>query len=339
MTEPEISKLKNILLKKGNAVVIMHTQPDGDAVGSALGFMHYLTHYGYNIKVITPNAFPDFLKWMPGSKSIIDFKKTSSIAIQAVRNAGFIICVDFNALKRIDELGKEVSKSKAFKLNIDHHPQPEAFADVAFHKTEASSTAELIFDFMSEMGDAKKLNKAIANCLYAGIMTDTGSFHYASTTAHTHEVVAQLIKKGAENARIHRLINDNNREKKVRLTGYSIYEKMKIFPEFSTGFITLTLSELKQFDFKEGDTEGLVNVPVSVKGISFSALFTERENGDGIRMSFRSKKNFDVNLFARKHFEGGGHKNAAGGKSPLSMDETIIKFLGLLAEYKDELMK
>jgi phosphoesterase RecJ-like protein len=229
-----------------------------------------------------------------------------------------------------------VNKSKAFRLVIDHHPEPENFADLVFHDAGASSTAELVYDFITILGDNKKINKDIANCLYAGIMTDTGSFRFASTTPHTHDVVAQLMRHGAEATKIHRFIDDNNRDIRLRLLGYAVLEKMKIFPDFATGFITLTQSELKRFDYKDGDTEGLVNEPISVKGIVFSALFTEQADGE-IKISFRSKDKFDVNQFARKHFNGGGHMNAAGGRSELSMDETILQFLTLLSEYKQEL--
>ena len=219
---------------------------------------------------------------------------------------------------------------------VDHHPQPENFADIAFHDSKGSSTAELVYDLITQLGDNKKIHKDIANCLYAGIMTDTGSFRFASTTPHTHDVVAQLMRHGAEATKVHRFIDDNNRDIRLRLLGYAVLEKMKIFPDFATGFITLTQSELKRFDYKDGDTEGLVNEPISVKGIVFSALFTEQKDGE-IKISFRSKDKFDVNQFARKNFNGGGHVNAAGGRSDLSMDETILKFLNLLSEYKKEL--
>jgi len=316
--------------------IIMHRSPDGDAVGSSLAMKHYLEKSGHSVSVLSPNAYPDFLKWMPGNKSVIDFEKTPVPANQAIAKADIIVFLDFNSLKRIGDLDKAVKKSKAFRLIIDHHPEPENFADITFHDSGASSTAELVYDFITMLGDNKKIHKDIANCLYAGIMTDTGSFRFASTTPHTHDVVADLMRHGAEATKIHRFIDDNNRDIRLRLLGYAVLEKMKIFPDFATGFITLTQSELKRFDYKEGDTEGLVNEPISVKGIVFSALFTELKDGE-IKISFRSKDKFDVNKFARKHFNGGGHLNAAGGRSDLSMDETILKFLNLLSEYKIEL--
>jgi phosphoesterase RecJ-like protein len=336
LTDKEILKIKELLGSPIKVAILMHKSPDGDAVGSSLGVKHYLEKYGHTVSVISPNSYPEFLKWMPGTRSVTDFEKTPSLANQAIKSADLIIFLDFNSLKRIEDLEKEVKKSKAFRLIIDHHPQPDKFADIGFHDSGASSTAELVYDFITLLGDNKKIHKDIANCLYAGIMTDTGSFRYASTTAHTHDVVAGLMRHGAEITKIHRFIDDNNRDIRLRLLGYAVLEKMKILPEFATGFITLTQSELKRFDYKDGDTEGLVNEPTSVKGIVFSALFTETKDGE-IKISFRSKDKFDVNQFARKHFNGGGHVNAAGGKSDLSMDETILQFLNLLSEYKKEL--
>ncbi len=336
MTDKELIKIKEILGTPCKVTIIMHKSPDGDAVGSSLGVKHYLEKSGHKVNVISPNSYPEFLKWMPGTRSVIDFEKTPAPANMAIKSADVIVFLDFNSLSRIGDIDKIIKKSKAFRLVIDHHPQPENFADIAFHDPTASSTAELVYDFITLLGDNKKIHKDIANCLYAGIMTDTGSFRFASTTAHTHDVVAGLIRHGAEANKIHRYIDDNNRDIRLRLLGYAVLEKMKILPELSTGFITLTQSELKRFDYKEGDTEGLVNEPTSVKGINFSALFTELKDGE-IKISFRSKDKFDVNQFARKHFNGGGHVNAAGGKSDLSMDETILQFLNLLSVYKEEL--
>ena len=336
LNEKEYLKVREALSVPSKVAIIMHKSPDGDAMGSSLGMKHYLEKLGHTVSVISPNTYPDFLKWMPGNKSVIDFEKTPAPANQAIIKADLIVFLDFNSLKRIGDLDKAVKKSDAFRLVIDHHPQPEKFADISFHDAGASSTAELVFDFISMLGDSTKIHKDIANCLYAGIMTDTGSFRFASTTPHTHDVVADLMRHGAEATKVHRFIDDNNRDIRLRLLGYAVLEKMKIFPDFATGIITLTQSELKRFDYKDGDTEGLVNEPISVKGIVFSALFTEQKNGE-IKISFRSKDKFDVNQFSRKHFNGGGHVNAAGGRSDMSMDETIIEFLNLLSEYKKEL--
>jgi len=336
VTEQELLKLKELISTPQKVAIIMHKSPDGDAIGSSLGFGQFLKKMGHDVTVLSPNVFPEFLKWMQGAKDILTYDKKPSESVAAIRNADLIACLDFNGLCRIDELGVEVAKSGALILMVDHHPQPDPFADIAFHSTAASSTAELVFDLIEKLDEKKKITKNIANCLYAGIMTDTGSFRFSSTTTHTHYVVAELMERGAEVSRVYQLVNDTNRESRLKLIGFSLLEKMKILPEFSTGFIALTQSELKRFDYRDGDTEGLVNEPLSVKGVSFAALFTEK--GDGIiRISFRSKDKFDVNKFARAHFEGGGHVNAAGGMSELSMDETILKFLTLLSPYKAEL--
>lgn len=336
MTEQELLKLKEMISEPQKVAIVMHKSPDGDAVGSSLGLAHFLKKFGHTVSVLSPNVFPDFLKWMQGAKDILTYDKKPSEAVAAIRHADVVFCLDFNSLKRIDELGVEVAKADAVIVMIDHHPQPEPFADIAFHNTKASSTAELVFDLIELLDEKKKINKTIANCLYAGIMTDTGSFRFSSTTTHTHFVVAELMERGAENSKVYQFVNDTNREQRLRLIGFSMLEKMKILPEFSTGFIALTQSDLKRFDYKDGDTEGLVNEPLSVKGVGFAALFTEKADGI-IRISFRSKDKFDVNKFARAHFEGGGHLNAAGGMSELSMDETIIKFLSVLSSYKAEL--
>jgi phosphoesterase RecJ-like protein len=337
VTTQDIQKLKKFLAEPRKIAIIMHKGPDGDAIGSSLGLYHFLLKFKHKVSVISPDSYPDFLKWMQGTKDIIDYSKSASEALKAIRTAELIFCLDFNALKRIDDLGKEVAKSKALKVLIDHHPQPENFANFVLHSVQASSTGELVFDFIEMMGGKEKINRAIANCLYAGIMTDTGSFAFSSTSIHTHEVAAELMRRGAETTRVHQLINNNNRESRLRLFGYSLLEKMKILPEYATGFIALTQSDLKRFDYKDGDTEGLVNEPLSIKGVAFSALFTEKANDEGIKISFRSKGKFDVNLFARAHFNGGGHMNASGGSSDLSMDETISKFIELLVSYKDQL--
>jgi phosphoesterase RecJ-like protein len=232
-------------------------------------------------------------------------------------------------------LGAEVAKSKAFKMIIDHHLQPEDFADYMLHSIQACSTCELIYDFIHLMGDKKFLTKEIANCLYTGIMTDTGSFRYPSTTAKTHRIIAELITAGAENAVIHDLIYDNNSEGRLKLLGYCLAEKLTVVKELQTAYFALGQHDLKQFDYQKGDTEGVVNYALSIKDVRFSAFFVER---DGIiKISFRSKGKFDVNLFARNHFSGGGHANAAGGMSALSLPATIAKFVALLPEYKKQL--
>jgi phosphoesterase RecJ-like protein len=335
LTPTEIKKVKAFLSKPKNIVIVTHWSPDGDAMGSSLGLYNYLTGKKHNVQVITPNDYPSFLSWLPGNKKVIDFSINAKPAISKVAKADFIFCLDFNSLKRIDLLGAEVARSAAFKMIIDHHLQPEDFADYMLHSIQACSTCELIYDFIQLMGDKKKITKEIANCLYTGIMTDTGSFRYPSTTAKTHRIIAELITAGAENAAIHDRIYDNNTEGRLKLLGYCLAEKLTVLKELETAYFALGQDDLQQFDYKKGDTEGVVNYALSIKEVRFSAFFVER---DGIiKISFRSKGKFDVNLFARRHFSGGGHANAAGGMSALSLPETIAKFVALLPDYKKQL--
>lgn len=335
MTSAEIKKVKALLSKPKNIVIVTHWSPDGDAMGSSLGLYNYLLQKKHNVQVITPNDYPSFLNWLPGNKKVIDFSVNGKAALAKIKKAEFIFCLDFNSLKRIDLLGEEVAVSDAPKMIIDHHLQPEDFADFLLHTTHASSTCELIYDFIELMGDKKKLTKEVADCLYTGIMTDTGSFRYPSTTAKTHRVVAELIQAGARNGDIHRLVYDNNTQSRLKLLGYCLGEKLNVIEEYSAAYFSLDQQDLDKFNYKKGDTEGIVNYPLSIKTVQFSAFFVER---DGIiKISFRSKGKFDVNKFARNHFNGGGHANAAGGMSNLSLKETIAKFVDVLPAYKKQL--
>ena len=336
MNLKQVIEIKELLSEPQNIVIVTHWSPDGDAMGSSLGLYNYLLKKKHKVTVITPNDYPAFLFWLPGNKRVIDFTVNTKAAKKAVAKANVVFCLDFNSLKRIDDLGDEVAKSKAIKCVIDHHLQPEDFADYLFSDIKACSTCELIFDFIELMGDKKLINKDISNCLYTGIMTDTGSFRFPSTTAKTHHIIAELVEAGAENAAIHSRIYDDNTEDKLRLLGFCLAEKLTVLKEYGTAFFSLRDDELKRFNYKKGDTEGIVNYALSIEGIHFSAFFVERD--DEIKTSFRSVGKFNVNLFARKHFNGGGHANAAGGMSDLSLDETIIKFISLLPEYKKGLV-
>ncbi len=335
MNSSQVKEVKSLLNKPQNIVIITHWSPDGDAMGSSLGLYNYLIQKKHKVTVVTPNDYPYFLFWLPGNKKVIDYSLKATLAKKAVAKAAVIFCLDFNSLKRIDTLGNEVAKSKAVKLMIDHHLQPEDFADYTLHSIEACSTCELIYDFIELMGDKKLLNKAIANCLYTGIMTDTGSFRFPSTTSKTHRIIAELIDAGADNAEVHNRVYDCNTEDKIKLLGFCLGEKLTVIQEYNSAFFSLRADELKRFNYKKGDTEGIVNYALSIKGIRFAAFFVERDGE--IKTSFRSKGSFNVNLFARKHFNGGGHANAAGGMTDLTLDETVIKFVSLLPDYKKQL--
>ena len=335
MNLQEINEVKILLSTQKKIVIVTHWSPDGDAMGSSLGLYNYLIQKKHKVTVITPNDYPSFLNWLPGNDKVIDFSIKQKPVKIAVEQADLIFCLDFNSLKRIETLGDEVAKSTALKFIIDHHLQPEDFANYMLHSIKACSTCELVYDFMILMDDKNLLNKDIANCLYTGLMTDTGSFRFPSTTSKTHHIISELIDAGAENAAIHNRIYDDNSEDKLRLLGYCLAEKLTVFKDYHTAFFSLTLSELARFNYKKGDTEGVVNYALSMEGICFAVFFVEAD--DKIKISFRSKGDFNVNQFARTHFNGGGHANAAGGMSELSLDETIIKFVSLLPEYKTAL--
>ena len=337
MKPAQIKKVKDLLRKPRQIAILTHWSPDGDAMGSSLGLYNYLIQKKHKVTVITPNDYPDFLTWMPGNKKVVDALANPKKAATALKKAEVIFTLDFNNLKRLEGLGQLVEQSKAVKILIDHHVQPEDYAQYSHHTTQTSSTCELVYEFICLMGDKKKVNAKIAGCLYTGIMTDTGSFRFPSTSAKTHRVVADLIEAGANNADIHQQVYDGNTESRTRLIGYSLSEKMKLFPELNAAYISLNSDELNRFHYVKGDTEGLVNYPLSIRNIRFSAFIVERDGK--VKVSFRSKGDFDVNLFARKHFSGGGHVNAAGGSSDLGLEETLKKLESLLPQYKKQLTK
>jgi phosphoesterase RecJ-like protein len=328
------SDFKKLVSKTKNISIITHVNPDGDAMGSSLGLYHYLKSKGKNVKVIVPNMYPDFLAWMPASKQAMVFEGNEATAKKQLAKSDAIFILDFNNYNRIDILGELIRNSTAKKVLIDHHQAPDTVFDYYFHDTAASSTCELVYDFICGIDSKNVIDKKTANCLYTGIMTDTGSFRFRGTNEKTFTVAAALIKAGAQNAAIYNNVYDDYTENRLKLLGYCLHEKLVFVPEYKAAYIALSETELKQFGFKKGDTEGIVNYALSVGGIDFSAFFSDKDGA--IRISFRSKK-FDVNKFARAHFSGGGHINAAGAKSILSLDDTVKKFIGLLAEYKTEL--
>jgi bifunctional oligoribonuclease and PAP phosphatase NrnA len=332
-----ILALKTALSRKKNIAIVTHWSPDGDAMGSSLGLAQFLKKKGHTVSVVVPNEYPAFLYWMKGHKQVIDAQKNGKKAKNILQKVDFIFCLDFNDLKRITVLGEIIAALPVPKVMIDHHPEPADFAAYALHKTQASSTAELIYEFITTMGGLKLIDKDIANCLYTGIMTDTGSFRFPATTETTHKIIGSLIKAGADNSLNHNRVYDDNSESRLRLLGYALSQKMVVIPEFHTAFFTLNTEEHDRFNFEKGDTEGLVNYGLSMRGIVFSAFFSERDGK--VKCSFRSKGNFDVNAFARAHFNGGGHKNAAGGQSDDSLDVLVMKFKALLPDYEAKLKK
>ena len=344
MTLQEIDEIKELLSVRKSIVIVTHKNPDGDAMGSSLGLYNFLLRKKHSVKVVTPNGYPAFLQWLPGDNKVIEFSRQADRAETLIKKADVIFCLDFNAMKRIGDVGNLVKKAKAIKILIDHHLQPEKFAHYLMCEKKSCSTAQLVFDFITAIGDKKLINRKVANCLYTGIMTDTLNFKISTTSAHTHRVVADLIEAGAQNNLAYSNVFDTNSENRVRLLGHCLVKEMKVLLDYNAAFIALSASDLKKHNFQKGDSEGIVNYPLSIEGIKFSALFMEME--DEIKISFRSKANavrpsgaFDVNKFARKHFNGGGHANAAGGEAQTSLDDAVSKFVSVLPEYKDSLLK
>ena len=331
-------ELKVLLSSPKKIVITTHKSPDGDAIGSSLGLLHLLKQLGHEVQIITPNEYAKFLQWLPGNNDVIIYDGNELEANKLTSEADLIFLLDYSHLSRIATFASAVSKSKATKIMIDHHQDPDTdIAELIFSDTTACSTAQLVYEVMEAMEMTTYLNKAIAECLYVGIMTDTGSFKYASTTAKTHHVIAELINAGAENAKIHDLIYDNSSATRIKLLGYCLNEKLRLYPENNAAIISLTAEELKRFEFKKGDTEGFVNYALAIEGIKFAIFIAEK---DGIvKLSLRSKGNFKVNGIANKYFSGGGHMNASGGMSELSVNETIKKVEKIIIEYKSELNK
>lgn len=332
----DIHTFKDLLEQPKKAVILMHHKPDADALGSSLGLAGYLKKKGHSVTVISPSDYASFLSWMPGNEEVAVFSpQTMAAASRAIADAGLIFCLDFSNLKRINELGEMVRHSKARKVLIDHHLEPEQFADFVQWDETAASTAELVYELIVALGDRAAIDTAIAECLYAGLMTDTGGFRHGNTSYKVFTVAADLVALGANPSKISKLIYDNNSLERLRLMGYVLSQKLQVIPEFHTAYIVLTKDELKDFGSQTGDTEGLVNYGLSVKGIILSVLIHERH--DNIKLSFRSLGDFSVNELAKKHFQGGGHKNAAGGQANAPLDETLRKFLDLLPQYRNQL--
>ncbi|RLD76212.1 MAG: bifunctional oligoribonuclease/PAP phosphatase NrnA [Bacteroidetes bacterium] len=328
-------KLKNIIESSNNIVIFGHVNPDGDAIGSSLGLFHYLKNKGKNPTVIMPNDFPAFLKWIPAANQILNFEKQTDEAAQLIENADLIFYCDFNDLKRVSKLSEKEKDTKAFKVMIDHHPQPTGFANIEISDTSVSSTSELVYEAIQEMGDIKYLNSDFADSILTGIITDTGLFHHNSEKPRTFEVVAELIKLGGNKEKVIDQVYNTFTYDRLKLLGNSLYNGMHVLPEYSSAYIVLTKENQEKFNYQNGDSEGHVNWPLSINNINFSALFTEKD--DLVKVSFRSKDHFDVNLFAREHYHGGGHKKAAGGKSYKPLNETLEEFVSLLKKYQEEI--
>ena len=332
MIKNQLEQLKQWLDKPATVVIIPHKNPDGDAMGSCLAWQGMLNQLGHSTSVIAPNDYPTFLHWLPGNDDVLIYENQQEIADKLIADADIVFTLDFNTLKRIDQMGARVAESAAKKVMIDHHQEPDDYADIMFSNPAIGSTCEFVFQIIDAMGLAKHINQDIASCLYTGIVTDTGSFRFPSVTSATHRAVATLIDAGANHSEIHEKIKDNARPDRLKLLGIAL-KNMVFISEYKTAYVTISQDELDACNYQKGDTEGFVNYGLSVAGIEMAVLMTESKKEEMIKISFRSKGDLAVNLFAKTYFEGGGHINAAGGKSDKSLRETEAYFLKSLAAF------
>ena len=331
MKKEEILAIQNLLATPKKIAIIPHRSPDGDAMGSTLALYHFLLKLNHKPVVISPNDFPNFLAWLPSAETVLIYENDKENCTKILNEAELVFTLDFNALHRTGEMEQVLNKLSAPMIMIDHHQKPDSYATVTYSDTAIGSTCEMIYNLISFLDKKTLIDKTIATCIYTGITTDSGSFRFPSTTSTTHRIVAELIDLGIDNSEIHNLLFDDNSSNRLQLLGRAL-QNMKVFPEFKTSYITLSQKELDEFQYQKGDTEGIVNYGLTIKGINFAAIFIEHKDENIIKVSFRSQGNFDVNQFAREHFNGGGHINAAGGKSHESMKATTNKFEDLISK-------
>ncbi|MNQ53127.1 Bifunctional oligoribonuclease and PAP phosphatase NrnA [compost metagenome] len=329
----DIQAIELLLATPKKIAIIPHRGPDGDAMGSTLGLYHFLLKNNHHPTVIAPNDFPDFLAWLPGSETVKIFEKDTENCTKILEEAELIFTLDFNAFHRTGEMEHTLVKLTAPFIMIDHHQKPDDYAAYTYSDTSFGSTCEMVYNFISFLNKKEDLDKTIATCIYTGILTDSGSFRFPGTTGNTHRIIAELIDLGVENTQIPVLLFDNSSYSRLQLLGRAL-QNMKVLEEHKTSYTSLTQEELDSFDYVKGDTEGIVNYGLSIKGIVFTAIFIENKDEKIIKISFRSQGGFDVNQFARDHFNGGGHSNAAGGRSDVSMEETLKKFEDLVTKLK-----
>jgi phosphoesterase RecJ-like protein len=337
MNNKDITQIKELLSASKKIVIVSHRNPDGDAYGSSLALYHYLLKLNHEVSIVSPNDCPEFLKWLPSQEDIIVFEEDKSRGSKLLNEAEFIFTLDFNALHRVGKLMQEVLENvTATFIMIDHHQQPDDYATYMFTDPQISSTSQMIYHFFEKLNALDSIDKNIAVCLYTGILTDTGSFKYSSTTSTTHKIIANLIDKNIDHTKIHNRLYDTNSYNRLQLLGKAL-RNLKVIEECKTAYITLSQREMNLFNFKKGDTEGFVNYGLSLKGIVFAVIFIEDQKQGIIKMSLRSKGKFSVNDFARNYFNGGGHENAAGGRSEESLENTVAKFVKIVPTYISEL--
>jgi phosphoesterase RecJ-like protein len=333
IAEDLIHKTQKELNKAEKIVIVVHVGPDGDAMGSSLGLWHYLMTIEKEPTIIVPTAIPNFLKWMPGSENVMVYEEKKEACEQIISNAELIFTLDFNVPNRMAKMEAAIMNAPAPKILVDHHLHPGDYAKVTISYPEISSTSELVFRLICRLGDFSKINLASAECIYTGMMTDTGAFTYNSNKPEIYTIINELIKLGVDKDDIYRRVFNNYSADRLRLMGYALYKKMKLYPEYKAALITLSLAELKEFNFQNGDAEGLVNMPLSIDGVLFSVFM--REDPDKIKISLRSQGTFPANKVSADLFNGGGHLNAAGGESYTTLEAAVKKFEDALADYKD----
>ena len=337
MEKRQLNSLKTLLESPKNIAIIPHRNPDGDAMGSTLALQFFLKKLKHSATVIAPNNFPSFLNWLPKSEEVVLFDQENEKANQLLKQADIIFTLDFNSFSRTGKEMQEVLENlNSTFIMIDHHQQPDDYAQFMISEINTSSTCELVYEFIHLLNKPELIDKNIATCLYTGVMTDTGSFRFPSTSSDTHRMIAHLIDKGAENALIHQNTFDTKSPDQLKLLGVAL-NNLHILKEYKTVYISLSQQELDDHNYKKGDTEGIVNYGLSLQGIIFAVIFIENKAEEIIKISFRSKGDFDVNTFARENFNGGGHKNAAGGRSFKSLPQTISDFEKLLKNYSEQL--
>ncbi len=328
--EDQLDKLRELIAQPRRIAIVTHYNPDGDALGSSLGLMHVLRSLGHTAQVVLPNTPGDFLDWVPGRSEALSFDRSPDASLSTIRTSDILFCLDFNRLDRVGGL-EDAARSAAVKVLIDHHQEPDTFAQATFSDTSASSTCQMVFDILTALGHADLITLDAATCLYVGLVTDSGSFRFRSTTPHTMRVAASVMERGVDIDRVHSAIADTNTADRLKLLGYALSERMTVLPERRTAVIALDKDELKRFSYKNGYTEGFVNYGLSIKGMRLAAFFMERP--DQVKISLRSKGDLPVDRFVKEHFNGGGHANAAGGQTTEPLHVAIERFLTLLPAF------
>lgn len=333
-TSSELNELKSLLAEPKKITIVSHRNPDGDAMGSSLGLLHVLKQLNHQVTFISPNEFPEFLAWLPNSNDVVVFEKQQNVAEELLKSSDLIFTLDFNALHRTgDFMGNFMKTLSNTMVLIDHHELPDDYAKYLFSNTNYGSTCEMVYDFINALDYNNLINKEVATYIYTGILTDSGGFRFPKTTPATHRCVAQLIERGVNNSEVYNLLYDNSTYNRLQLLGRAL-QNLKLLPEFNASYITLSQEELNEFNYQKGDTEGIVNYGLTIKDVFVTAIFIENKDEGIIKISFRSQGDYDVNQFARKYFNGGGHINAAGGKSFSNLEETVNQFIANLAKEK-----